>query len=312
MYNYNHLYYFYTTVKSGGVTLAAEHLLISQPSLSGQLKVLEDFLQIKLFKKVGRKNILTPEGTLVFGFCRQMFELAEEMHELITEKIPYASRRIYVGVSSEVSNSFVVEVISHFLNKYSDKLKPKVTLISGSHQKLAEQLKFREIDAVVSHLSMTTNYLENIQRVEVPVNLICSIVKKSPQKKRSSDIKGTLKRLSGESTTQWVMPNAGSKLRTEINQFFDEHSIKGRIVFESDVIESLTRSVVDKIGFSFLPLIYVPKELENRSIISIGPKAGYWKHQIYLASHVKNGDDHLIKALGLALKEVCDPLIKRS
>lgn len=56
MYNYNHLYYFYSTVKFGGVTLAAKHLCISQPSLSSQLKVLEESLQIKLFNKVGRNN----------------------------------------------------------------------------------------------------------------------------------------------------------------------------------------------------------------------------------------------------------------
>ena len=135
MYNYNHLYYFYITVKSGGVTSAAKHLLISQPSLSGQLKVLEAFLQVKLFKKVGRKNELTPEGAIIFGFCRQMFELSEEMHESITEKIPYASRRIYIGVSIEIANSFVVEVISHFLSKYSDKLRPKVVMISGKDRK---------------------------------------------------------------------------------------------------------------------------------------------------------------------------------
>ena len=138
MYNYNHLYYFYMTVKSGGVTVAAKHLLISQPSLSSQLKVLEDFLQIKLFKKVGRKNELTREGNVIFGFCRQMFELSIEMYESIIKKIPHASRKIYIWVSNEIAHSFVVEVISHFLKKYSSQLRPKVTMISGSHEKLEE------------------------------------------------------------------------------------------------------------------------------------------------------------------------------
>jgi len=311
MYNYNHLFYFYTTVKSGSVTSAAKHLLISQPSLSGQLKVLEDFLQIKLFKKVGRKNELTPEGALIFGFCRQMFELSEEMHESITERIPYASRRIYIGVSNEVANSFVVEIISHFLSKYNDKLRPKITMISGSHQKLAEQLKFREIDVLVTPLSMTNPNLQNLQRVEVPVNLICAFNKKTPKKKRTSNIIATLKDLTGDSVTQWVMPSPGFKFRAEINQFLEDNSLKGRIVFESDVMESLTRSVVDKIGIAFLPLIYVPKELENKSIHSFGPKKGFWKHRIYLASHVKSKDDYLIKSLAASFKDVCAPLISR-
>ena len=84
MYNFNHLYYFYITAKSGGVTAAAAHLRISQPSLSSQLKVLERALDVKLFQKVGRNNELTQAGSVIYGFCRRMFELSEEMGEQIS------------------------------------------------------------------------------------------------------------------------------------------------------------------------------------------------------------------------------------
>ncbi len=79
MYNFNHLYYFYIVAKSGGVTNAAKHLRVSQPSLSSQLKVLESSLDLKLFQKVGRSNQLTQAGSAVYGFCRQMFEISEQM-----------------------------------------------------------------------------------------------------------------------------------------------------------------------------------------------------------------------------------------
>lgn len=86
MYNYNHLYYFYVTAKCGGVMNAAKYLHISQPSLSSQLKCLEETIDIKLFQKVGRVNELTRAGLVVFGFCRQMFELSEEMTQVISKK----------------------------------------------------------------------------------------------------------------------------------------------------------------------------------------------------------------------------------
>lgn len=305
MYNYNHLYYFYTTVRSGGVTSAAKHLRISQPSLSSQIKVLENVLDIKLFTKVGRSNQLTPEGSIVFGFCRQMFELSEEMSELISKDIPYASRRVYIGISREVANSFVVEVISLFLKKFSEKLRPKVMMISGKHESLTEQLRFREIDAVVTHLAMTSPELENLQKVEIPVNLVCSTKQKLLYKKRKIDIVSAIKAITKGNDPQWIMPQASFKLRSETNQFFETNSIKGRLVFEGDVIESITRSVLDEIGIAFLPAIYVSKEIDEKSLYLLGPKKGYWKHRLWFACHSQNKNDHLIKSLSLSFSEAC-------
>lgn len=308
MYNYNHLYYFYMTVKSGSITSAAKHLCISQPALSSQLKVLEDYLEIKLFNKDGRTNKITPEGALIYGFCRQMFELAEEMHESISERIPYASRRLYIGVSNEIANSFVVETVSHFLQKYSDPLRPKIMMISGSHQQLFEQIRFREIDAVVTQQAMINPELENLQRVEVPVNLVCSVKNKSLTENTYANIHSTLNDLSGNAQPQWVMPSTGFQLRSEINYFLEENSLSGRIVFESDVMESLTRSVVDDIGIAFLPLVYVPKEIENKLLYRFGPETGLWKHRIFLVSHSKNKNDHLIKSLSDSFLAVSNAL----
>src|SRR5687768_153343 len=98
MYNFNHLYYFYVTAKSSGVKEAAKHLRISQPSLSSQLRVLETAMDVKLFNRVGRNNKLSLAGSIIFGFCRQMFEISEEMSELLTREIPSASRRVHIGV----------------------------------------------------------------------------------------------------------------------------------------------------------------------------------------------------------------------
>src|SRR6476620_9180608 len=146
MYNYNHLYYFYVTAKSGGVTTAAKHLRISQPSLSSQLKVLESALGTKLFQKVGRNNVLTEAGWVIFGFCRRMFELSEEMGEQVSKRVPSATRRIHIGVSDDVDRPFVVEFVSLFLKKHGLTQRPKVTIISDREDQLIERLRFRDLD----------------------------------------------------------------------------------------------------------------------------------------------------------------------
>jgi LysR family transcriptional activator of nhaA len=240
MINFNHLYYFYVTAKSASTTLAASHLHISQPSLSSQLKLLEGAFGMKLFRKVGRVNQLTEGGSIVYGFARRMFEVSEELSELILERIPSAARRITIGVSDEVERSFAVEVVSLFLKKQGAKQRPKVTMVSGSHDQLVERLRFRELDAVVTQLPMSDPDLMSLMRTESPVALVCS-----------QEWKKGVKSLDFNSTdSEWVMPSMKFKLRAEIDRFFETHELKGRVIFESDVIASLVRSVADEIGIS--------------------------------------------------------------
>lgn len=310
MYNFNHLYYFYIVAKSGGVSAAARYLRVSQPSLSSQLKTLEASLDLRLFRKVGRGNQLTPVGAAVFGFCRQMFEISEEMREQISKQVPSAARRIHIGVSDEVDRPFVVEVVSHFLKKHGLAQRPNVTVVSGKHEQLAERLRFRELDAVVTQLAMIDPELENIEMAEVPVALTCSGRWKLRSQRSHTKAAEAIKEIIGAEDAQWLMPSPSFKLRAEINQFFELNQLKGRIVFESDVIASLVRSVADEIGLAFLPLIYVAPEIRNKSIRVIGPKTGYWKYRIWLASHVQSRSDIHLKALGKAFTEVCARAIR--
>ena len=306
MYNFNHLYYFYITAKSGGVTAAANHLKISQPSLSSQLKVLEGTLDMKLFQKVGRQNQLTEAGSVIYGFCRRMFELSEEMSESILEQVPSATRRIHIGVSDEIDRSFVVEVVSLFLKKHGLAQRPKVTMVSGAHEQLVERLRFRELDAIVTQLSMTDPELTNLRRVEVSVALTCSSKWKTRSRTANLKAASAIKEIIGGENAQWVMPSSKFKLRSEIDRFFEINELKGRIVFESDVMASLVRSVVDEIGMAFLPLLYVAREIKEKSIRVLGPKRGYWKYLVWLGCHNQNRDDTLIQSLARSFKEVCD------
>jgi len=306
MYNFNHFYYFYITAKSGGVTAAAIHLRISQPSLSSQLKVLEQSLAIKLFQKVGRTNELTQAGSVIYGFCRRMFELSEEMGEQISRGLPSATRRINIGISDEVDRPFVVEVVSLFLKKHGLSQRPKVTMISGVGAHLAERLRFRELDAVVTEVAMSDPELTNLESSEVPVALTCSNKWKTRSNVGKLKAAAAIKDLIGGEDVQWVMPSAKFKLRSEIDQFFENNGLQGRIVFESDVMASLVRSVIDEIGLAFLPLLYMAREIREKSLRVLGPKGGYWKYRVWLVCHKQNRTDPLVESLSRSFKEVCN------
>lgn len=297
MYNYNHLYYFYVTAKSASVTSAAKHLNISQPSLTSQIKVLEGQLEVKLFQKVGRVNKLTENGLIVFNFCRRMFEISEEMSEVILKGMPSATRRIHIGVADDVERTLVVEVISKFLKKQTLESRPQVSVVSGTQAQLVEKLKFKEVDVLVTESAVSDPSLKNLARAESPVVLVCSMKSKEgkgllKEKLKTDSIANVLQ----GSISQWLMPSARFKLRSEIDHFFEDNEIKGRAVLESDVLSSLVRSVVDDIGLAFLPLLYLKNELKEKSIRILGSKKGYWTYKLWLVCDPGSADDLLINS----------------
>ncbi len=313
MFNFNHLYYFYIVAKSGSTTIAAKHLRISQPSLSSQIKVLEESLNMKLFRKVGRCNRLTESGVVILGFCRRMFDVSEELGEVILERVPSAVRRINIGISHEISRNFVVDVVSLFLKKHQDIQRPKVNMVSGSHEELVQRLRFHELDAIVTQQALVEPELTNLIIVESPVILLCSSqymgYSKLFSKSKVNLSPASIRNFIGDESITWVMPSLKSKLRVETDLFFGKNKLKGRVLLESDSIAAITRSVVDDIGLAFLPKHFVTAGLKDKSLRLIGPKDGFWNHQIWLGCHHQSSGDILIQSLLRSFKDVCDQIL---
>ena len=65
--NLYHLRYFVTLAHLEHYTKAAEELMITQPSLSHAISLLEKELGVSLFEKEGRNIVLTKYGKMFFS-----------------------------------------------------------------------------------------------------------------------------------------------------------------------------------------------------------------------------------------------------
>lgn len=96
--NYNHLYYFWTVAKEGGVARAAEVLHLTPQTVSGQLHVLEDTLGAKLFDRAGRNLVLTDLGRLALNYADDIFRLAAEMEDVLEGRLSGQPLQFRVGI----------------------------------------------------------------------------------------------------------------------------------------------------------------------------------------------------------------------
>src|SRR6476469_764057 len=120
MFNYNHLYYFYMTAQLNGVTKASQFLHLSQPSLSIQLKTLEESLGLKLFTRTGRNLVLTDKGKVIYEYCERMFGETEGLLNFIQNKAEMRES-LTIGVSEQIERPFLADVVGNFLKQYPKK-----------------------------------------------------------------------------------------------------------------------------------------------------------------------------------------------
>ena len=81
--NYHHLLYFWVVAREGSVTRAAAELRLGQPTISAQLRSLEESLGQKLFRRAGRNLVLTDAGREVLRYADEIFSLGRELLDTV-------------------------------------------------------------------------------------------------------------------------------------------------------------------------------------------------------------------------------------
>ena len=100
--NYHHLLYFWVVARHGSVTRAAAELRLAQPTVSSQLRALEDVLGEKLFTRTGRRLVLTDVGRMVFRYADEIFTLGRELLDTVKGRPTGQPMRLTVGIADAV------------------------------------------------------------------------------------------------------------------------------------------------------------------------------------------------------------------
>jgi len=146
--NFKHLHYFWVTAKAGGIMRAGEQLHTTPQTLSGQIKLLEDWLGRKLFRKSGRQLELTEDGRLALGYADQIFTLGAELETAVRQA--RGGKRVLdfrVGVADSVAKSVAYRLLEPALS-----VPEPVRLIcsEGKFPDLLAQLALHRLDLVIA------------------------------------------------------------------------------------------------------------------------------------------------------------------
>lgn len=136
---------------------AAEACFISQPTLSMQLKKLEDFLQVQLIERNNRNIMLTAAGLEVYKRAKEINKLSDEIISLAKNFRNPLSGEIKIGAFPTLAPYYFPKILPKISKNFPE---ISVYLFEDKTEKLIEMLKKGEIDAAFLALPIKDKQFE--------------------------------------------------------------------------------------------------------------------------------------------------------
>ena len=255
--NLNKLYYFYVVAKEGSVKAASEMLNLTQPTISAQIKQLEEELGFPVFIRKHRKLELNRNGKYVLGKAEKLFNLANDLVNGLpsrgkAERVPFR-----IGAIQSLANSFIVD----FSMKLWQDEAVKLSIEQGGLVELVRKLDKGKLDMVLTDDSFSgSKKYKSVHLGQDELVAVCST---------QTDFN---KREFPEALQE--MPfisfcNQG-RLQEDVDYFFKRNSLDIEAVGEVDDI-TLMRVVVERSdGFAVLPKRAVKNAVKEKRLKIIG------------------------------------------
>lgn len=125
---------------------AAERCFVSQPTLSGQIKKLEEELGITVFERTNRSVTITPIGEQILTHARQLMEQADVIHQVARAHRDPLAGPLRIGAIPTLSPYLMPLVLVPLKRRYSQL---KLVLSEEITETLLKRLRGHEIDAAL-------------------------------------------------------------------------------------------------------------------------------------------------------------------
>lgn len=232
------LRYFLETAREGNMTRAAERLHISQPTMSKQLKELEDELGTKLFVRSNYSIHMTDAGMLLRKRAEDILDLVDKTTAEFHSLDDIGSGDIYVGAAESDALKYFARAV-----KSLQEVHPGIrcNIYSGNMEDVTERLDKGLLDfaLVMSYVDLSKyNYLS------VPASDIWGVImrKDSPLAEKEKIYPSDLIGLPLICSRQWI--------EQDFPQWFSEDTSRLKIVATYNLFYNASVMVKEGIGYA--------------------------------------------------------------
>lgn len=242
-------------------TKAAKLLHLSQPSLSKQIKTLEENLDILLINRENNKISLTENGKVFLQYSERILALCEESCRALIDLKNGERGNLNVGASQTIGIYLLPRVLALFAQNYPQiNLKVQV----NSTRVIAKNVLNREIDLAVVGGEIPPELKRNLIVEDFVQDEFSLIISKShPFAMKKKITKEDLYHLN------FITLNSNSTIRKFIDNILIQNQIETKqlkIIMQLNSIEGIKTAVSLGLGAAFVSSAAIEKEIELKTI----------------------------------------------
>ena len=239
------LAYFVALADVGSFTGAADSLRVAQPTLSRQVKALEDELGSPLVQRTRHAMVLTPAGEAVLPLARRMLADMESARTAVAEIVGLQRGQVRVGATPSLCVGVIADVLRAFHDRH-----PAIhlELAEGGSQLLVRSLQHNEIDLAL--VVVPTEGLDPGLELTPVLRERLSVASSASERAPSSRGSMTVRELARRSL---VVPRRGYDLREVTLAACAEAGVAPRFAVEGGEMDAVLRLVEAGTGVAVVP-----------------------------------------------------------
>lgn len=237
------LYTLLALLDYGSYTKAAQHLHLTQPAVSYQIKQLEKETQIQIFHETKKGLQLTVEGQILVKFAKRMATLSENCVEAIQDA-KRNIRHFTIGATPTAGEDFVPEMIGRYCANHPE---THIRFFMDSLDHIQQKLKLFEADiAIVDGKLPSLKY----NSILLDTDTLCLMVSTAhPLAQRTSV---TLEELKDE---KFILRTRKAGTRALFEQYLNashDSILHYHVIIETDSLATIRELVEKNLGITIM------------------------------------------------------------
>lgn len=264
---------FLTICKLQSFTQAADALSYAQSTITTQIKLLENELEVKLFDRMGKNITLTHEGKKLLPYAKQMLKLASEIKSVVSNDSE-PSGLLTIGAAESLCVLRLPEILKEYRKLYP---KVEISLKFGNCTDFRHFLRDNIIDVAFSlgtrieadDFITEIVFDEQMLLLTAPLNSLINKEVIYPKDIENEPL---------------ILTELGCSYRAVFENILRSHNIKPNLILETGSVQAIKQFTMSGLGTTLLPKVAVEEELSQGKMIILnwsGPDFGIVSQVLY-------------------------------